>query len=103
MSLFHVLGHTKGSVLAKNTGIHFGVTRSIFKARSCKHLAQPQGWRTTPCRLSLIAYSIYLQQLSILEAVPLFATWGLAMLWWLGSTYHGTTEFIVPKWNRIVT
>jgi len=58
MSLFHGLGHTKGSVLAQNTGIRF-VTKSIFKARSCKHLTQPSSWRTTPYRLSLFAYSIY--------------------------------------------
>jgi len=46
-------------------------------------------WRTTPCRLSATAYSIYSQQHSILEAVPASETWGRAMPWWQGPTYHG--------------
>jgi len=38
--------------------------------RSQKHLARPPNWRITPCRLSVTAYSIYLQLPSIFEAVP---------------------------------
>jgi len=45
--------------------------------------------RTTPCRLSSTAYSVYSQLRSILEAVPPSATWGHAMPWWQGPTYHG--------------
>ena len=33
----------------------------VFTARSCEHLAQPPSWRTTSCRLSTTAYSIYSQ------------------------------------------
>ena len=46
-------------------------------------------WRTTPCRLSTTAYSIYSQLPSTKEAVPLSATWGRAMPWWQGPTTHG--------------
>jgi len=44
---------------------------------------------TTTCRLSANVYSIYSQLPSILEAVPPSATWGCAMPWWQGTTYHG--------------
>jgi len=37
-------------------------------------------------------YSIYPRVNSILEAVPSSATWGRAMLWWHGPTYHGHTN-----------
>jgi hypothetical protein len=33
----------------------------IFKVRICYHLAQPSSWRSTHCRLSATAYSIYSQ------------------------------------------
>jgi hypothetical protein len=36
-------------------------------------------WRTTPCRLSSNAYSLYSQLPSISEGVPPSATWGRAM------------------------
>jgi hypothetical protein len=45
-------------------------------------------WRTTPCRLSTTAYSVYSQLLPILDAVPPSATWGRVMMWWEGPTYH---------------
>jgi len=41
-----------------------------FYGEELHHLAQPPSWRTTPCRLSATAYSIYSQLLSKLEAVP---------------------------------
>ena len=65
------------------------VTRYVFTVRRCQHLAQPPSWRTNPCRLSATAYSIYPQLPSILEAVAPSATWGRAMPWWQGPTYHG--------------
>jgi hypothetical protein len=68
------------------------VTKPVFTVRSCQHLAQPPSWRTTPCRLSATAYSIYWQLPSILEAVPPSATWGRAMPWWQGIAYHGFTS-----------
>ena len=45
------------------------VTKLVFTVSS-QQLAQPSSWRTTPCRLSTTAYSIYLQLPSVLEAVP---------------------------------
>ena len=54
--------------------------------RTHKRLAQPPSWRTTPCRLSATAHSIYLQLPSISEAVPPSATGGRAMPWWQGPT-----------------
>jgi hypothetical protein len=44
-----------------------------------------------PCptsKLSTTAYSIYSQLPSVLEAIPPSATWGRAMPWWQGPTYH---------------
>ena len=35
------------------------VTKPVFKARNCQHLAQPPRWRTYPCQLSATAYSVY--------------------------------------------
>jgi len=63
-------------------------TRYVFTARSCQQLAQPQSWRTTPCRLSATGYSIHSQLPSILEAVPPSVSWGRAMPWWQGTSYH---------------
>ena len=64
---------------------------NFFPARSSYHLAQPPSWKTTPCRLSAIAYSIYSRYPPYLQAIPLSATWGRAMPWWQGHTYHGHT------------
>ena len=49
---------------------------------------QPPSWRTTPCRLSTTAYSIYSQLPSVSETVPLSPTWGPAMPWWQGPTTY---------------
>jgi hypothetical protein len=57
--------------------------------RSCQNLAQPPSWRTTPCRLSATAYSIYSQPPSIAEAVSPSATWKRSMPCWQGPAYHG--------------
>jgi hypothetical protein len=53
--------------------------------------ANKLSWRTTPCRLSATAYSIYSQLPSILEAVAPSATWGRAVPWWRGP---------LIKWKR---
>ena len=76
----------------------FRKTRPLFTVRSCWHLAQHPNRRTTPCRLSATAYSIHSQLPSILEAVPPFVTWGRAMPWWQGPTYHG----IILDWYVLV-
>jgi hypothetical protein len=63
MSIFFSLGHlSKESV--QGPLWHF-ITSLFFMVRSCKPHAQPPRWRTTPCRLSEIAYSIYSQLPSI--------------------------------------
>jgi len=37
----------------------------MFTVMGCRPHAQPPSWRTTPCRLSATAYSIYSQLSSI--------------------------------------
>ena len=70
------------------------VTRYVFTARSCQHLAQPSCWRATPFWLSATAYSIYSQLPSMLEAVPPSATWGRrAMPWWQGPTHYTEAKY----------
>jgi len=56
-------------------------------------------WRTIHFRLSAIAYLIYSQLPTILEAVPTSATWGRAMPWWLGPTNYtsGTYMYTVIR------
>jgi hypothetical protein len=81
VSLFRCLRCTKISVQVHGKCSSF-VTKPLFTVRSCKHLAQPPSWRTTPCRLSAAAYSIYSHLPSILQAVPPSATCGRDMPWW---------------------
>jgi len=102
MSLLHCLGHTTGSIQALGKCIHF-VTRPVFMVTICLHLAPPPSWRTTPHRLSMTAYSIYLQLPSILEAIPTSTNWGRAMPWWCGPTYHGHKYICMLKCYRLQT
>ena len=81
------LGCTKLSAQDRGFLCEHFVTRYIFTVKSCCHIVQPPSRRTTPCRLSATAYSIYLQLLSMLEAIPPSATWRHTMLWWQGPTY----------------
>ena len=89
MFLFRCLGRTRVSVQGRGFLCKQFVTGYVFTLRSWLHLTQPPSWRTTSCRLS-VTYSIYSQLPSVLEAVSPSATWGRAMLWWQGPTYHGT-------------
>jgi hypothetical protein len=57
LSLFRCLVYTKVSIQVRCSSCF--VTKPIFTVRSCQHLAQLPSWRTTPCRLSATAYSIY--------------------------------------------
>jgi hypothetical protein len=52
-------------------------------------LAPTPSWRTTPCRLSATAYSIW-------RASPPSATWGRAMPWWQGT--HLTLPYIYSSY-----
>jgi hypothetical protein len=81
------VGRTKISVHVRGACLYF-VTKPVFKARNCQHLAQTPSWRTTDFRQSSSAYSIYSTLPSISEVVPPPATWGRAMPWWDGPTYH---------------
>jgi hypothetical protein len=78
LSLFRCLNRTKVSIQACCACSCF-VTNTVFTLRNCQHISQHPIWRTTPCRLSATAYSVYSQLPSILEAVPPSATWGRAM------------------------
>jgi hypothetical protein len=61
MSIFLGLGHlSKDSIQVRGSLRHF-VRSLFFMVKSCKHHAQPTSWRTTPCWLSVTAYSIDLQ------------------------------------------
>jgi len=79
-------------VQARGSCNHF-LKRSVFTEKSCQHLAQPRSWRTTSCRLSATAYSIYSQLSTTLEAVSPTVTCGRPMLCWQGPTYHGLLFF----------
>ena len=85
MSVFHCLGYTNLSVQVWGTCF---ITKPVFTVRSCQHLDQSPCWKTTPCRLSATAYSIYLQLPSMLEAVPPSVTWEHSMRLWQGPSYH---------------
>jgi hypothetical protein len=82
----------KGSVRLRGFLCEHFAKRYVFTVSSCQHLAKPPSWRTTPCRLSATAYSIYSQLPSTLEAVPPSATRGPAMPWWQGPTYHSSLQ-----------
>ena len=84
---------------SENLCEHFE-TKYIFTRRSCYHLAQTPSWRTTPCRLSATASSIYSKLLSVLETVPPSVASGRAMPWWQGPTYHGGYSYVI---NFIIT
>jgi hypothetical protein len=58
-------------------------------------LGTKQSWRAAPCRLSAAAYSLYSQLPYILEAVRPFATWGRAIPWWHGTTFHGILDYTI--------
>jgi hypothetical protein len=90
MSLFCCLGRTRVSFQGRGFLCKEFVTGYIFTVRSWLHLAQPPTWRTTPCRLSATACSVYSQLPSILEAITPSATWGRAVPRSQGTTYHGT-------------
>ena len=89
MALFHFLARTSPYQSRPESLVNISYQDTFLTTSSSWHLAQPPSWRTTSSRLSATAYSIYSQLPSILEAVSPSATWGFAMLWWQGPTYHG--------------
>jgi hypothetical protein len=69
MSFFQCLDRTNESVLVRGTLKHF-FTIKVFTVRVCQPHAQVPSWRTTPCRLSAIAYSMYSQLPSVPGGLP---------------------------------
>jgi len=80
--------HNSGSIQVWGTRLYF-VTWYVFTVRIFSHSTQSLSWSTNPCRLCTTSYSMYSQLSSILEAVPLSATWGCAVLWWRAPIYLG--------------
>jgi hypothetical protein len=46
--------------------------------------------------------SVYSQLPSILEAIPPSTTWGCAMLWWQGPTYHRYGYYLLLQFETVV-
>jgi hypothetical protein len=65
------------------------VTRPNFTVRICYHLVQPPSCRTTPCRPSATAYSIYSQPRSVSGGLSSIRYLRTVMLWWQGPTHRG--------------
>jgi hypothetical protein len=64
ISTFLLLGHLSMEFIhVQCCFVHF--IRSLFFSVKCKPHTQHPNWRTTPCRLSADAYSVYLQLPSI--------------------------------------
>jgi len=84
--------HKSGSTQVWGTKLYF-VTWYVLMVSSFLHPTQPLSWSTTPCRLSVTAYSVYLQLPCMLVATPLSATQGHAMLWWQAPTYLGYIQY----------
>jgi hypothetical protein len=59
----------KESVHVRGALKHF-VTIKNFYSEGCRSHAQPPSWRTTSCRLSATAYSIYSQLPSVHGGLP---------------------------------
>jgi hypothetical protein len=51
-------------------------------------------WRTTPCRLSATAYSIYSQLPSVAGGLPSIRNLGHAMPWWQGTHLTWTSSLL---------
>ena len=94
MSFFRYLCGSEVSVRIRDLTYECFITRYIFTLRRFNTSPKPPpSWRTTPCRLSATNSSIYSHLPSILEAGPPYATWGRAMPWWQGPTYHGHAHY----------
>ena len=91
MCLFRYLDRTK--VSAKVRGKCSGFVKKSQSLRwGVVNTSSTPSWRTTSCRLSATSHSIYSQIPYRLEAVPPSATWGRAIPWWQGPTYHGLSQ-----------
>jgi hypothetical protein len=82
------LGRTKISIQVRGFVCEYFVTKIRFQGEKLLAPRPTPKLEDHPCRLSATAYSIYSQLPFILEAVSPSATWGRAMSWWQGPTYH---------------
>jgi hypothetical protein len=65
ISIFCRLGHLSKESVQVRGSIVFFITNLLFTVKGCYPHAQPPSWRTTHCRLSAAAYSIYAQLPSV--------------------------------------
>jgi hypothetical protein len=65
ISIFHCMGHLSKESVQVQGSCKLFITNLFFTVKGCLPHAQPPSWRTTPCRLSAAAYSIYSQLPSI--------------------------------------
>jgi hypothetical protein len=69
MSFFHCLGRAKESIQVRGALKHF-VTIKNFYGEGLLAPSPTPSWRTTPCRLSATAYSIYSRLPSVTGGLP---------------------------------
>jgi hypothetical protein len=86
-----------GSISQRPRQVYMFRNKARFTVRSYQHFTQPPNWRTTPCRHSTTAYSMYSQVPSTLEDVPASATYRRAMPCCQGRNYHGVPITGIPK------
>jgi hypothetical protein len=65
ISIFRRLGRLSKKSVQVRGSLEVFVTSLFFTVKGCKPHTQPPSWRTTPCRLSAAAYSIYSHLFSI--------------------------------------
>jgi hypothetical protein len=90
MSMFCCLGCLFKESVQVWGSLWFFITSLFFYGEGLLAHAKPPSWRTTPCRLSAAAHSIYLQLPSIAGGCPYICnlrTSHAAMK--RGPTYHG--------------
>ena len=95
-NIFRCLVRTKVSIQVRGKYSWF-VTKSVSTVKICQHFLQTPSWGATLCRLSAIAYSIYSDLSSTLEAVLPYATWGGATRWWKEPTYNSVWSLLYWK------
>ena len=88
-----------------NPKVHYRIHNCFFDCSATWYVFRQGDVSTSPnlqvggpplvtCRLPSTTYSIYAQRPSIVEAVSPSATWGRAMTWWQGPTYHGILHLL---------
>jgi hypothetical protein len=94
ISIFQCLGHARESVQLWGS-VKYYATGTIFFTMGDVSFAQPSRWKATTCRLSGLLIEYIHSYLSHLEAISSTCTWGCAMQWWQGPTYHGHVGYLL--------